>query len=90
MVAHHTVNGCNLVAGDFFGSGTQSGPSIDQVGSMMELSSAGKNSFLLDNGESRTFLEDGDAVIMSGFCEAANATRIGFGEVRATILPAKA
>ncbi|MCJ8340072.1 MAG: fumarylacetoacetase [Pseudomonadales bacterium] len=89
MVAHHTVNGCNLVAGDFFGSGTQSGPSIDQVGSMMELTSAGKNSFLLDNGESRTFLEDGDAVIMSGFCEAANATRIGFGEVRATILPAK-
>ncbi|EPJ52401.1 MAG: fumarylacetoacetase [Osedax symbiont Rs2] len=89
MVAHHSVNGCNLVAGDFFGSGTQSGPSIDQVGSMMELTNAGKNSFSLDNGESRTFLEDGDAVIMSGFCEAADATRIGFGEVRATILPAK-
>ena len=89
MVAHHSVNGCNLVAGDFFGSGTQSGPGIDQVGSMMELTSAGKNSFSLENGESRTFLEDGDAVIMSGFCEAADATRIGFGEVRATILPAK-
>jgi len=89
MVAHHSVNGCNLVAGDFFGSGTQSGPSIDQVGSMMELTSAGKNSFSLENGESRTFLEDGDAVIMSGFCEASDATRIGFGEVRATILPAK-
>lgn len=89
MVAHHTVNGCNLQPGDFFGSGTQSGPSLDQVGSMMELTGAGKNSFELENGESRVFLEDGDAVIMSGFCEADNATRIGFGEVRSTILPAK-
>jgi fumarylacetoacetase len=90
MVAHHTVNGCNLQPGDFFGSGTQSGPSLDQVGSMMELTSAGKNSFALENGESRLFLEDGDAVIMSGFCEKAGAARIGFGEVRSTILPAKA
>ncbi len=89
MVAHHTVNGCNLQAGDFFGSGTQSGPSLDQVGSMMELTSAGKTSFTLENGESRTFLEDGDAVIMSGFCVAEGATRIGFGSVKATILPAK-
>ncbi|MEH6444991.1 MAG: fumarylacetoacetase [Oceanospirillaceae bacterium] len=89
MVAHHTVNGCNLQPGDFFGSGTQSGPSLDEVGSMMELSQAGKNSFALENGESRVFLEDGDAVIMSGFCEAKYATRIGFGEVKATILPAK-
>lgn len=88
MVAHHSVNGCNLQAGDFFGSGTQSGPSIDQVGSMMELTGAGKNSFSLENGETRTFLEDGDAIIMSGFCEAAGATRIGFGEVKATVLPA--
>ncbi len=89
MVAHHTVNGCNLQAGDFFGSGTQSGPSLDQVGSMMELTSAGKTSFTLENGESRTFLEDGDAIIMSGFCVAEGATRIGFGSVKATILPAK-
>jgi fumarylacetoacetase len=88
MVAHHSVNGCNLQAGDFFGSGTQSGPSIDQVGSMMELTGAGKNSFALENGETRTFLEDGDAIIMSGFCEAAGAIRIGFGEVKATVLPA--
>ncbi len=89
MVAHHTVNGCNLQAGDFFGSGTQSGPSLDQVGSMMELTSAGKTSFTLENGESRTFLEDGDAIIMSGFCVAEGATRIGFGSVKAAILPAK-
>ena len=88
MVAHHTVNGCNLQAGDFLGSGTQSGPTLDQVGSLMELSSAGKNHFTLDNGQQRTFLEDGDAVIMSGFCVAQGAKRIGFGEVRATVLPA--
>ena len=88
MVAHHSVNGCNLRPGDFFGSGTQSGPSFDQVGSMLELTCAGKNPFTLDNGESRSFLEDGDSIIMSGFCEANGATRIGFGEARAAILAA--
>lgn len=90
MVAHHSVNGCNLQAGDFFGSGTQSGPSDDQMGSLMELSFAGKKQIALDNGEQRTFLEDGDAVIMSGFCQAQGAKRIGFGEVKAIVLPAKA
>jgi fumarylacetoacetase len=90
MVAHHSVNGCNLQAGDFFGSGTQSGPSDDQMGSLMELSCAGKKHIALDNGEQRTFLEDGDAVIMSGFCQAQGAKRIGFGEVKAIVLPAKA
>lgn len=89
MVAHHTINGCNLQPGDFFGSGTQSGPEADQAGSLLELSNGGKQSVPLPNGESRTFLEDGDAVIMRGYCQKAGVARIGFGEVNSVILPAK-
>ncbi len=89
MVAHHTVNGCNLQAGDLLGSGTQSGPALDEAGSMMELSKGGKEPITLPNGEKRTFLEDGDTVIFRGACQAAGAARIGFGEVRGTLLPAR-
>lgn len=88
MVAHHTVNGCNLKPGDMFGSGTQSGPNPEEAGSLLELSNAGSEPVQLPNGESRTFLEDGDNVILSGFCEREGATRIGFGKVEAVILPA--
>ena len=88
MVAHHTVNGCNLRSGDMFGSGTQSGPKPEEAGSMLELSNAGSEPILLPNGETRTFLEDGDCVIMKGWCEKAGAARIGFGTVSATILAA--
>lgn len=88
MVAHHTVNGCNLRAGDMFGSGTQSGPNPEEAGSMLELSNAGSEPIELPNGETRTFLEDGDCVIMTGWCKKEGAARIGFGEVSATILPA--
>jgi len=88
MVAHHTVNGCNLQAGDMFGSGTQSGPSKEEAGSMLELSNGGKETITLTNGETRTFLDDGDKVIMKGWCQKDGAARIGFGEVSATILPA--
>ncbi|MCO4800167.1 MAG: fumarylacetoacetase [Colwelliaceae bacterium] len=88
MVAHHTVNGCNLRAGDMFGSGTQSGPKPEEAGSMLELSNAGSEPISLPNGESRTFLEDGDNVIMTGWCEKEGASRIGFGLVEAKILPA--
>ncbi|MEH6577692.1 MAG: fumarylacetoacetase [Amphritea sp.] len=88
MVAHHTVNGCNLKPGDFFGSGTQSGPEEAEGGSLLELSKGGKQSITLANGEQRTFLEDGDAVVMRGWCEKAGAARIGFGEVVSTVLPA--
>jgi fumarylacetoacetase len=88
MVAHHTVNGCNLKAGDMFGSGTQSGPTEAEAGSMLELSNGGKQSILLNNGEKRTFLEDGDNVIMKGWCEAKGATRIGFGKVTGMVLAA--
>lgn len=88
MVAHHTVNGCNLQPGDMFGSGTQSGPTAEEAGSMLELSNGGKQSIELDNGESRTFLEDGDCVIMRGWCQKDGAARIGFGEVAATVIAA--
>ncbi len=90
MVAHHTVNGCNLRPGDFFGSGTQSGADDAQSGSLLELSQGGKQSVPLPNGESRTFLEDGDAIIMRGYCQKQGYARIGFGEVSSLILPAKA
>ena len=88
MVAHHTVNGCNLRSGDMFGSGTQSGPNPEEAGSMLELSNAGSEPIKLPNGETRTFLEDGDCVIMKGWCKKSGAARIGFGEVSATILAA--
>jgi fumarylacetoacetase len=90
MVAHHTVNGCNLQPGDLLGSGTQSGPAPDEAGSLMELSKGGKEAITLPNGEKRTFLEDGDTIIFRGRCQAEGAARIGFGEVRGTLLPARA
>jgi fumarylacetoacetase len=88
LVAHHTVNGCNLQPGDLFGSGTLSGPSDEEAGSLLELTRGGKQTITLTNGESRTFLEDGDAVILRGWCERAGAARIGFGESRGTLLAA--
>lgn len=88
MVTHHTVNGCNLRPGDMFGSGTQSGPAPEEAGSMLELSNAGSEPIQLPNGESRTFLEDGDNVVMTGWCETENAVRIGFGLVEAKVLAA--
>ena len=89
MVAHHTVNGCNLQPGDLLGSGTQSGPAPDEAGSLMELSLGGKQPLSLPSGEKRTFLEDGDTVVFRGHCQASGAARIGFGEVRGTVLPAR-
>lgn len=88
MVAHHSVNGCNLKPGDFFGSGTQSGTTPDSVGALLEASEGGKNPISLSNGEQRTFLEDGDTVVLNGWCDSENAPRIGFGHAEATVLPA--
>ncbi len=88
LVAHHTVTGCNLQSGDLFGSGTQSGPEPGQGGSLLELSTGGKQPLRLGNGESRTFLEDGDKVILRGRCEHPGFRRIGFGECEGTILRA--
>jgi fumarylacetoacetase len=89
MVAHHTINGCNLQPGDLLGSGTQSGPEPGQGGALIELTEGGKQPLSLDNGESRTFLEDGDTVIMRGWCEKPGASRLGLGEVVGTVLPAR-
>lgn len=88
MVAHHTVNGCNLEAGDLFGSGTQSGPAPSEAGSLLELSQGGKSPIVLRSGEMRTFLEDGDRVVFRGWCERDGFTRIGFGEAAGLVLPA--
>ncbi len=85
LVAHHTVNGCNLRPGDLLGSGTQSGPEREESGCMLELTSGGRNPVTLSNGETRGFLEDGDTVVFRGWCERAGAARIGFGELSNTI-----
>jgi fumarylacetoacetase len=88
LVAHHTVNGCALQAGDLFGSGTLSGPQPGQAGSLLELTFGGKQPLELSNGETRTYLQDGDTVVLKGFCERTGFRRIGFGECRGTVLPA--
>jgi len=82
----HTVTGCNLKPGDLLGSGTISGPD-GQMGSFIELSWNGKNPVLLSNGESRTFIEDGDEIIFRGWAQG-QGHRIGFGECRGEMLPA--
>ena len=86
MVAHHTLNGCNLRPGDLLGTGTQSGPTYGEEGCLLELSHGGRKTVTLPNGESRTFLEDGDTVTMYGWCERDGYARIGFGECRGTVL----
>ncbi|MFD1559417.1 fumarylacetoacetase [Paraburkholderia silviterrae] len=88
MVAHHTIGGCNLRSGDLLGSGTISGPTASEAGALIELSRAGQSPVELDTGETRSFLEDGDAVVMSGWCERAGFASIGFGESRSEVLPA--
>ena len=88
MLAHHTVNGCNLEPGDLIGSGTQSGPLPPQAGSLLELTAGGRQPLTLAGGETRTFLEDGDRVMLRGWCEREGYVRIGFGEAAATVLPA--
>lgn len=88
QLAHHTVNGCNLRTGDLLASGTISGPTKDSYGSLLELTWKGENPIKLPDREERKFLEDGDAVIISGYCQG-DGYRVGFGEVRGKILPAR-
>jgi fumarylacetoacetase len=88
MLAHHSSGGCNLNTGDLLGTGTQSGPQPGQGGSLLELSLGGKQPLALPGGETRSFLQDGDTVILRAHCERAGARRIGFGECRGTVLPA--
>ncbi|MBS7779155.1 fumarylacetoacetase [Acidovorax sp. CCYZU-2555] len=86
LVAHHTVNGCNLQPGDLLGSGTLSGPEPHEAGSLLELGGSGKHPVTLPNGEQRSFLEDGDTLTLRGWCERAGAVRIGLGEVSGTVI----
>jgi len=88
MLTHHASNGCNLQTGDLIATGTISGDSKDARGCLLELTWRGKEPIQLPNGEKRRFLEDGDEVIMKGFCEKEGFRRIGFGECRGIILPA--
>tara|TARA_B100001758_G_C18380260_1_gene596808 strand:+ start:141 stop:1403 length:1263 start_codon:yes stop_codon:yes gene_type:complete len=85
QLAHHTINGCNINAGDLMASGTISGPKKSEFGSMLELSWAGKETIYLNNGEERKFLKNGDTVIMKGHAKKGNL-RIGFGELSNAII----
>ncbi len=89
LIAHHTVNGCDLRPGDLLGTGTQSGPMPAEAGSLTELTVGGSQPLALIDGERRAFLEDGDAVIFRAWCEAPGAVRIGFGELEGRVSPAK-
>jgi fumarylacetoacetase len=85
LIAHHTVNGCNLQPGDLLGSGTLSGPQRAQAGSLLELTSGGAEPISLPDGEQRTFLQDGDTLILAGHCARPGARRIGFGLCAGTV-----
>ena len=86
LLTHHASNGCNLRPGDLFATGTISGPTKDARGCLLELTWRGAEPVTLPSGETRKFLEDGDEVIMRGFCERPGTTRIGFGECRGRIV----
>jgi fumarylacetoacetase len=86
QLAHHTVNGCRVNSGDMMGSGTISGPTEDSFGSMLEITWGGKNPIKMNDGSERKFINDGDTVIIKGFCQN-NEVRIGFGEVSSKLLP---
>lgn len=88
LVAHHTVNGCNLQAGDLLGTGTLSGPNQGEEGSMLELTLGGKNPITLPWGQQRVFLEDHDEITLQAFCRKEGYPVLSFGECRARILPA--
>jgi fumarylacetoacetase len=86
QLAHHTVNGCRVNSGDMMGSGTISGSTENSFGSMLELTWGGKNPLKMNDGTERKFINDGDTVIMKGYCQN-DQVRIGFGEVSSKLLP---
>ncbi len=88
MVAHHTSNGCPLCPGDLIASGTVSGPEKSNRGCLLELTWKGSEPLSLPGQGSRLFLEDGDEVILSGYCAAEGFARIGLGTCRGVISPA--
>ena len=89
MLTHHASNGCNLQTGDLIASGTVSGKEKNERGCLLELTWRGTEPIELPSGETRRFLEDGDEIIMKGYCEREGFRRIGFGECRGRILPAE-
>ena len=89
MIAHHASNGCDLNPGDLLGTGTISGPTRDAFGSLIELSSGGREPIALPGGETRAFLEDGDALTLSGYASARGFRTIGFGACEGVIQPAR-
>jgi len=88
MLTHHASNGCNLQTGDLMATGTVSGKSKEERGCLLELTWRGKEPIELPSGEQRRFLEDGDEIIMKGYCEREGFRRIGLGECRGRIIPA--
>ncbi|XP_067327543.1 fumarylacetoacetase isoform X2 [Anolis sagrei] len=88
QLVHHTINGCNLRPGDLLASGTISGPDPENFGSMLELSWKGTKAIDLGNGQTRKFLQDGDEVIITGYCQG-KGYRVGFGECSGKVLPAR-
>jgi fumarylacetoacetase len=85
-VAHHTSNGCNLRPGDLLASGTVSGPEKENRGCLLELTWRGSEPLSLPSGETRTFLEDGDEVLIRGSCTRDGYASIGFGECRGVVV----
>ncbi|MBS1651644.1 MAG: fumarylacetoacetase [Bacteroidetes bacterium] len=89
QLAHHTINGCNVNVGDLMASGTISGPESREFGSMLELTWRGSKPLKLNDGSERKFINDGDTVILRGYCQTNNGIRVGFGECSSTVNPAK-
>jgi len=89
MVTHHTSNGCNLIEGDILATGTVSGPTPGSQGCLLEITQRGARPITLPNGETRTFLKDGDEIILRGTCQREGLPTITLGECRSTILPAQ-
>jgi len=93
MIAHHASNGCNLLAGDLIASGTVSGPARDSRGCLLELTWDGpgkpRTPLTLPGGETRTFLADGDTLVLKGFCDKPGFRRVSLGECRGTIRPCR-
>jgi fumarylacetoacetase len=89
IVAHHSSNGCNLQSGDLIGTGTLSTDQATGLGSLLEISRGGQEPIELPSGETRSFLEDGDELVLSARCNADGAVPIGFGSCAGRILPAR-
>ena len=89
MITHHTSGGCNLRPGDLLGTGTISAPISVGYGSLLEITRGGAEPITLPSGEQRTFLADGDEIILTARAERPGAAPVGFGECRATVLPAR-